>query len=261
MAVTLKSRQHIAELRKAGRLVAQTYEELRPHIVPGISTAELDRIAEEFIRSKGATPMYKGYAGTPGHGRTIYPPFPATICVAINDVICHGIPSPKEQLRDGDIVGIDIGVLLNGWVGDACVTFTVGQVTPEAQRLVDVTRECLQLGIEQARPGRRLGDVGAAIQSHAEAAGFSVVREYHGHGVGRALWEDPVVLHWGSPGTGLKLQPGMVFTIEPMINVGRPETRLMPDRWTVRTADGSLSAQFEHSLAITNGAPQLLTVP
>jgi methionyl aminopeptidase len=124
-----------------------------------------------------------------------------------------------------------------------------------------VTRECLQLGNEQARPGRRLGDIGAAIQSHAEAAGFSVVREYHGHGVGRALWEDPVVLHWGSPGTGLKLQPGMVFTIEPMINVGRPETRLMPDRWTVRTADGSLSAQFEHSLAITNGAPQLLTVP
>ena len=260
MAVTLKSRQHIGELRKAGRLVAQTYEVLRPHVVPGISTEELDRIAEAFIRSKGATPMYKGYAGTPGHGRAIHPPFPATICVAINDVICHGIPSPKERLREGDIVGIDIGVLLNGWVGDACVTFTVGQVTPEAQRLVDVTRECLQLGIEQARPGRRLGDIGAAIQSHAEAAGFSVVREYHGHGVGRALWEDPVVLHWGSPGTGLRLQPGMVFTIEPMINAGRPETRLMPDRWTVRTADGSLSAQFEHSLAITNGAPQLLTV-
>ncbi len=260
MAVTLKSRQHIAELRKAGRLVAQTYEVLHPYIVPGVSTAELDRIAEEFIRSKGATPMYKGYAGTPGHGRAIHPPFPATICVAINDVICHGIPSPKERLREGDIVGVDIGVLLNGWVGDACVTFTVGKVAPEVQRLVDVTRECLQLGIEQARPGRRLGDIGAAIQSYAEAAGFSVVREYHGHGVGRALWEDPAVLHWGNPGTGLKLQPGMVFTIEPMINAGRPETRLMPDRWTVRTADGSLSAQFEHSLAITNGVPQLLTV-
>jgi methionyl aminopeptidase len=260
MAVTLKSRQHIAELRKAGRLVAQTYEVLRPHIVPGVSTAELDRIAEEFIRSKGATPMYKGYAGTPGRGRAIHPAFPATICVAINDVICHGIPSPKERLREGDIVGVDIGVLLNGWVGDACMTFTVGEVAPETQRLVDVTRECLQLGIEQARPGQRLGDIGAAIQSHAEGAGFSVVREYHGHGVGRALWEDPVVLHWGKAGTGLKLQPGMVFTIEPMINSGRPETRLMPDRWTVRTADGSLSAQFEHSLAITNGAPELLTV-
>ncbi len=260
MAVTLKSRQHIAELRKAGRLVAQTYEVLRPYIVPGVSTAELDRIAEEFIRSKGATPMYKGYGGTPGRGRAALPPFPATICAAVNDVICHGIPSPKERLREGDIVGIDIGVLLNGWVGDACVTFPIGNVDPEVQRLVDTARECLRLGIEQARPGQRLGDIGAAIQSYAEGQGFSVVREYHGHGVGRALWEDPVVLHWGSPGTGLKLQPGMVFTIEPMINAGRPETRVMSDRWTVRTADGSRSAQFEHSLAITNGAPELLTV-
>src|ERR671926_58767 len=143
MAVTLKSRQHITELRKAGRLVAQTYEVLRPHIVPGVSTAELDRIAEEFIRSKGAIPMYKGYGGTPGRGRAAHPPFPATLCVSVNDVICHGIPSPKEHLREGDIVGIDVGVLLNGWIGDACVTFTVRNGAPEVQRLVDVARECV----------------------------------------------------------------------------------------------------------------------
>jgi methionyl aminopeptidase len=259
MAVTLKSRQHIAQLRKAGRLVAQTYEVLRPHIVPGVSTAELDRIAEEFIRGKGATPQYKGYGGIPGRGRDARPPFPATICSAVNDVICHGIPNPKEILREGDIVGVDIGVLLDGWIGDACVTFTVGAVAPQTQRLVDVSRKCLELGIAEARPGKRLGDIGAAIQRYAEGEGFSVVREYHGHGIGRALWEDPVVLHWGTPGTGLRLQPGMVFTIEPMINAGEPETRLMPDRWTVRTADGSRSAQFEHSLAITHGAPEILT--
>jgi methionyl aminopeptidase len=259
MAVTLRSRGQIAKLRNAGRLVAQTYEVLEPHVRPGVSTAELDRIAEEFIRGKGATPMYKGYGGVPGRGRNARPPFPATICAAVNDVICHGIPSPKEILCEGDIVGIDIGVLLDGWIGDACKTFPVGKVDADAQRLIDVTRRCLELGIEQARPGNRMGDIGAAIQEYAEKQGFSVVREYHGHGVGRELWEEPVVLHWGAPGTGLRLQPGLVFTIEPMINEGRPETRVMSDRWTVRTADRSRSAQFEHSLAITQGAPEILT--
>jgi len=260
MAVTLRTAKEIAQLREAGRLVAQTYEVLRPYVRPGVSTSELDRIAEEYIRGRGAKPMYKGYGGSPGRrGRPALPSFPATICSAVNDVICHGIPSDREILREGDIIGVDIGVLLNGWVGDACITFTVGQIKPEAQRLVDAARRCLEIGIEYARPGRRLGDVGAAIQEHAEREGFSVVREYHGHGVGRALWEDPVVYHWGTPGTGLRIQPGMVFTIEPMVNVGTPDTRLMPDQWTVRTADGSLSAQFEHSLAITAAGPEILT--
>ncbi|HSH81291.1 MAG TPA: type I methionyl aminopeptidase [Herpetosiphonaceae bacterium] len=262
MPLTLKSRQQIAKLRAAGQLVAATYEVLGPHIKPGVSTAELDQIAEEFIRSRGGEPIYKGYGATPARrGQPATPPFPATICVAINDVICHGIPSPKERLRDGDIVGIDIGVVLDGWIGDACVTYAIGTIDVRTARLMDVTRRCLELGIEQARPGKRIGDIGAAIQDYAEAQGFSVVREYRGHGVGRRLHDEPAVPHIGEPGTGLRLQPGMVFTIEPMINAGRPETRLMTDRWTVRTADGSRSAQFEHTLAITDGAPEILTLP
>ncbi len=258
----LKSRQQIAALREAGRLVAQTFQVLREHVVPGITTAELDRIAEEFIRKHGATPIYKGYGGVPTRrGQPGRPPFPATICASVNDVICHGIPS-KERLREGDIVGVDIGVLLDGWVGDACVTYAVGKVAQQTQLLLDVTQRCLELGIEQARPGKRLGDIGAAIQQYAEAHGFSVVREYTGHGIGRSLHEpQPTVLHYGTPGTGMPLRPGMVFTIEPMLNAGGPETRLMRDGWTVRTADGSLSAQFEHSIAITEDGPMLLTLP
>jgi methionyl aminopeptidase len=261
MAITLKSRQQIAQLRESGRLVAETYEMLREHIVPGVTTAELDRIAEEFIVSKGAAPIYKGYGAMRGRaGRVVRPAFPATICVATNDVICHGIPSPKERLRDGDIVGIDIGVLLNGWIGDACYTFTIGQPDQRTQRLVDVAKRCLELGIAQAQVGKQLGDIGAAIQQYAESQGFSVVREYTGHGVGKSLHEEPTVLHHGTPGTGIKLKSGMVFTIEPMINAGRPETRLMNDQWTVRTSDGSRSAQFEHTIAVTDNGPEILTV-
>jgi methionyl aminopeptidase len=262
MAVTLKSRQEIAQLRKAGRLVAETYEVLRPYVVPGTSTAELDHIAEDYIRSKGATPIYKGYgARPPRNGQPAIPPFPATICVAVNDVICHGIPSKKQILKEGDIIGIDIGVLLNGWVGDSCVTFAVGKLDKESQRLMDTAQKCLQLGIEQARAGNSIGDIGAAIQQYAEAQGFSTVRELVGHGVGHSLHEDPLVPHFGKAGTGLRLRPGMVFTIEPMINAGTHEIRSMPDRWTIRTADGKRSAQFEHTLAITEGEPELLTLP
>ncbi len=261
MAISLKSRREIAGLREAGRIVAETYEALRPHVAPGISTAELDRIAEEFIRGKGATPVYKGYGARPaGNGRPATPPFPATICVALNEVICHGIPSPKQVLKDGDIIGIDIGARYNGWIGDSCQTFAVGTIDKESQRLLDVTWRCLELGIEQARPNHRLGDIGAAIQGYAEGQGFSVVRELVGHGVGHNLWEEPQVPHYGRAGTGVKLQPGLVFTIEPMINVGKPGIRMLSDRWTIRTADGSRSAQFEHTLAITDGEPELLTV-
>lgn len=262
MPITLKSRQQIAQLRAAGQLVAETYAVLHEYIVPGVTTAELDRIAEEYVRSKGALPIYKGYgAMRGGRGELARPAFPATICVAVNDVICHGIPSDKERLREGDIIGIDIGVLLNGWVGDACITFPVGKVDAESQKLMDVARRCMELGIEQARAGGRLGNIGAAIQEHAQASGFSVVREWTGHGVGRSLHEEPTVLHYGKYGTGIKLKPGMVFTIEPMINVGDYTTRLMPDQWSVRTADGSRSAQFEHTIAVTDGGAEILTLP
>ncbi len=236
MAVILKSRQEIGRLREAGRVVAETYEVLRPYVVPSTSTAELDKIAEDYIRSKGATPVYKGYGARPArNGRPATPPFPASTCISVNEVICHGIPNSKQVL--------------------------VGKLDDEAQRLMDVAKRCMELGIEQARANNRLGDIGAAIQSYAEAHGFSVVRELVGHGVGHSLHEDPQVLHYGTPGTGLKMRPGMVFTVEPMINSGRAETKLLPDRWTISTLDGSLSAQFEHTLAITDGAPELLTLP
>lgn len=261
MAVILKSRQEIAHLREAGKIIAETYEVLRPYIVPGVTTAELDHIAEEYIRGKGATPVYKGYGARPGrNGQPGTPPFPASACISVNDVICHGIPSAKQKLHNGDIVGVDLGVLYKGWVGDSCVTFAVGTLDDESQQLMDTAKRCMELGIEQARPNKRLGDIGAAIQSYAEGRGFSVVRELVGHGVGHSLHEDPQVPHYGRPGTGLRLRQGMVFTIEPMINVGGPETRLQADRWTISTADGSRSAQFEHTLAITDGAPELLTL-
>lgn len=261
MAVTLKSRQQLELLREAGRLVADTFEVLRGHIRPGITTAELDAIAEEYIRSRNAEPVYKGYGGMPaGRNQPGRRPFPATICASVNDVICHGIPNSRQRLRDGDIIGIDIGVRYKGWVGDSCVTFAVGQVDDETQRLLDTTERCLLLGIAQARVGNTLGDIGAAIQRHAESQGFSVVREYTGHGIGRNLHEEPTVLHYGEPHTGRRLLAGMVFTIEPMINVGGPETRLERDGWTVRTVDGARSAQFEHAVAITDDGPLVLTL-
>lgn len=261
MTITLKTPQQISLLREAGRIVAQTYAELEPHIVPGVTTGELDRIAERFIRGKGALPMYKGYgAMNDRRGRMIRPPFPATICVAVNEVICHGIPSQRQELHEGDVVGIDIGVLYKGWIGDACRSYGVGAIDGASRRLLEAAKHSLELGIEQAQPGKHLGDIGAVIQEYAEGQGFSTVREYGGHGVGRALWEEPLVLHHGKRGTGVEIVPGMVFTIEPMINAGGPETRLLSDQWTVVTADGKRSAQFEHSMAITEQGPELLTV-
>ena len=256
MTISLKSPQEIAQLREAGRLVAEVYEVLRERVMPGVTTGDLDRVAEEFIRRKGAVPIYKGYV--PAGGRGI-PPFPGTICASVNQVICHGIPSAKQHLKEGDIIGIDIGLGLNGWCGDACVTFPVGNIDRESQRLLDATKRSLDLAIEQARAGNRLGDIGYAIQHHVESQGFSVVKEYTGHGVGRELHEGPTVLHHGQRGTGMKLRAGMVFTIEPMVNMGRAETRVLGDHWTVVTADGSRSAQFEHSLAITENGTEILT--
>lgn len=250
MAIVLRSRQQIEKLRTAGRLVYETFELLRPHVVPGVQTVELDRIAEKFVRSRGAKPAYKGYKG-----------FPATLCISPNNVICHGFPS-KQPLKEGDIVGIDMGVLLDGWYGDACITLPVGKVEPHVQKLLEVTQECMWRGIRAARGNAFMGDIGAAIQEYAEANGFSVVREYTGHGVGTKLHDDPSVPHFGKRRSGLRLRKGMTFTIEPMINAGHAETMLdKGDGWTVRTADGSLSAQFEHTIAITDGDPDVLTLP
>jgi len=257
MAIELKSPEQVAIMREAGRIVAEVYEVLRPHVMSGVTTLDLDRMAEEYIRKRGAIPLYKGYVPSGGQG---IPPFPGTICASVNEVICHGIPSSKLRLKEGDIIGVDIGVQFRGWCGDSCVTYGVGQVDPVSQRLMDVTRRSLELAIEQAQPDSHLGDIGYAIQSYVEAQGFSVVHEYTGHGLGRNLHEAPTVLHHGQRGKGLKLRSGMVFTIEPMVNAGRPETRLMSDRWGVRTADGSRSAQYEHSLVVTDSGPQILTV-
>jgi methionyl aminopeptidase len=259
MAILLKSPDQIARLREAGRLVAETYEELRPHVKPGVSTGELDSIAEKFIRGHGALPIYKGYGALANRGRLIRPAFPATICVAINDVICHGIPSTHQVLQEGDIIGIDIGVIYRGWVGDSCVTFAVGQPDAKTERLLSATQHSLDLGIAAAQPGARIGDIGAAIQKYADGEGYGVVREYGGHGVGRSLHEDPFVAHVGRAGMGPEIRPGMVFTIEPMLNEGTADTKLNEDGWTVRTADGARSSQFEHTIAITDNGPQILT--
>jgi len=260
MGVILKSPQHIARLRDAGKLVAETYEVLRERIVPGVSTAELDRVAEEFITRHGAKPVYKGYNALPtDKDRPARRAFPASICVAVNDVICHGIPSMRERLQDGDIIGIDIGVILNGWVGDSCATFVVGNVDARARGLLAATEESLRLGIAECYPGKHLGDIGAAIQGHAEGLGYAVVADYVGHGVGRMLHEGPNVPHLGERGTGEEIRKGMVFTIEPMLNLGGAGTRLQANGWTVVTADGSRSAQFEHQIAITDDGPRVLT--
>ena len=257
MPVVLKNRQQIAKLRAAGQLVAETLELVQQRIRPGITTAELDQLAELHIRENGGVPTYKGYRGS----RSTMPPFPGTICASLNEEICHGIPSAR-RLEAGDIIGVDIGARLDGWCGDICATYAVGALDGASQRLLEVAREALERGIAECIPGRHLGDIGAAIQEYVEGEGFSVVREWTGHGIGQKPHEDaPVVLHHGRPGTGLRLRPGMVFTIEPMVNAGRPETRLLSDGWTVVTADGARSAQFEHTVAITDTGVEILSLP
>lgn len=250
--VALKSAREIEAMRRAGALVAETFRVLDPFVEPGATLAELDRIAEEHIRRAGATPAYLGYG--PKNN-----PFPATICASVNEVICHGIPGPRE-LQEGDIIGVDIGVLMNGVYGDACYTYTVGQVAPQVQALVETTRQCLAAGLEVVRPGNRTGDIGHAIQTLAESRGFGVVKEYTGHGIGKRLHEEPTIYHHGARYTGLKLQPGMVFTVEPMINLGTPDTRLLSDGWTVITGDKQPSAQFEHTVVVTEKGHEILTL-
>ncbi len=256
MAISIKSAADIEGMRVAGRLAAEVLEMIAGHVVPGVSTAELDRICHDHIvERQRAIPANVGYGGAPGRI-----PFPATICTSVNNVICHGIPSPSKILREGDILNIDVTVIKDGWHGDTSRMFIVGEGSVLARRLVEATREAMYRGIRAVRPGATLGDVGHAIQSHAETHRFSVVREYCGHGIGRIYHEDPQVLHYGQPGTGLRLEPGMTFTIEPMINAGKRHTRLLPDGWTVVTNDRSLSAQWEHTVAVTESGVEVLTL-
>lgn len=251
--VVLKSRSEIDAMRRAGELVARTFEVLRPHVRAGVRLSELDRIAARYIRSEGGRSPYRGYRPSPG-----VPPFPGSICTSVNEHIVHGIPG-ASKLRDGDIVGIDIGARLDGWIGDACYTYPVGDVPEEARRLMAVTRECLEAGLAEVRPGRHFGDAGAAIQELAESHGYGVVRELGGHGVGRELHEAPQIDHFGRRGHGMRFREGMTITLEPMINAGSPGIRHLADGWTIATADGSLSAQYEHTIAVTASGYEILT--
>lgn len=253
MPLMLRNSAQIARMRASGRLVAQTHAMLREYVVPGAVVLDLDTLVEDYLREHNATPSFKGYRGK---GSTI---FPASICASLNDVICHGIPD-RTKLRDGDIIAIDIGAFLDGWHGDSCVTYAVGQIDPTSQKLLRVTEEAMWRGIAQARAGNTLGDIGAAIQEYVEHEGFSVVREYTGHGIGRKMHEEPTVLHYGEWGKGMRLRAGTVLTVEPMVNVGKPDTKQLNDGWTVKTTDGKRSAQFEHQLAITDGDPEILTL-
>lgn len=251
--VTLRSEREIAGLRRAGDLVARVLGALCPRVRPGVRLDGIDRFVEDFLLAEGAESPYKGYQPSPS-----VPPFPGTVCASVNEQIVHGIPGPRI-LRDGDVVGVDVGAVLGGWVGDACYTYPVGDASEGAQRLLDATRECLEAGVAEVGPGKRLGDVGAAIGEVADRHGYGVVRELGGHGVGRKLHEEPHVNHFGRRGRGLRLREGMVFTIEPMLNAGTPEIRFLDDGWTVVTADGALSAQYEHTVAVTATGCEVLT--
>ena len=247
--VIVKSAGEQAAMRIAGRLAADVLDMIAPHVVPGVSTEELDRICHEYIVGvQQAVPAPLGYRG-----------FPKSICTSVNHVVCHGIPGDR-RLKQGDIVNLDVTVIKGGFHGDSSRMYLVGRVPPHVQRLVDVTREAMWTGIHAVRPGARLGDVGAVIQQFVESNHYSVVREYCGHGIGRGFHENPQVLHYGTPGMGLALLPGMTITIEPMVNAGRRDVRLLPDGWTVVTRDHSLSAQWEHTILVTDTGHEVLTL-
>ncbi len=248
MSVTIKTPQEIEKMRVAGRLAAEVLRMIRPHVQPGITTGELDRICHDFIvNEQKAIPAPLNYKG-----------YPKSICTSVNHQVCHGIPGDKK-LKKGDIVNIDVTVIKDEFHGDTSRMYFVGEPSIQAKRLVEVTRECMLKGIAMVKPGTHLGDIGHAIQKHAETNGFSVVREYCGHGIGRVFHEDPQVLHYGQPDTGMPLEAGMTFTIEPMINAGRKEVKLLPDNWTVVTRDHSLSAQWEHTILVTPSGYEILT--
>ena len=248
-----KGPDDLAKMRRAGRVVAETLAIIREQLRPGMTTGELDAVAEREIRKRGAIPSFKGYGG--GGSR---PPFPGTICTSLNDEIVHGIPGGR-RIEQGDVVKIDCGAIVEGFHGDSAITVPVGDPDPTVAKLIEATERALWAGIGEVRIGNRIGDVGSAVQTIAECAGFSVVREYVGHGIGRSLHEDPPVPNHGKQGKGLPLEEGLVLAIEPMVNIGSFETKLLADEWTVVTADGSLSAHFEHTVAVTPEGPEVLT--
>lgn len=252
----LKNEKAIGRMRVAGRMVAECFQLLGENIRPGANLHALDKLVEQYIAVQGAEPLYKGYTGSQNN----HPPFPGVICASVNNEICHGLPNDRF-LKEGDIVAIDIGLRHKGFCGDACYTFPVGKISARAQRLLDITQECLRRGIEAAQNGKFLNDIGRAIHAYADSQGVSVVREWGGHGIGRALHESPSVSHVRQSQHGPRLRPGMTFTIEPMINEGGHDWILLNDGWTVVTADGKLSAQFEHTIAITKNGPEILTLP
>lgn len=246
--IVLKTSRELSVMRKAGQISQKALRLAGKAVEPGVSTWEIDKLARQYIESMGATPSFLNYDG-----------FPASTCISVNDVVVHGIPSKSTILKKGDIVGIDVGAYFEGFHGDNAWTFPCGEISSEAQGLLDATREALFQGIEQARPGNRLGDIGHAVQAYVEARNYSVVREFVGHGVGAKMHEDPSVPNYGTPGRGVRLLPGMVIAIEPMINMGGCAVKILPDGWTTVTKDGSLSAHFEHTVAITPDGPVLLT--
>ncbi len=248
--ITRKSREQIALMRRAGKVVAEMHEVCIRAAKPGATTLDVDRVAREVIERRGARSNFLGYHG-----------FPAVVCTSPNDVIVHGIPSDTVVLEEGDILSIDCGAIIEGWHADAAVTVPVGEIDDESKRLIQVTRSSLEAAIDQVVEGKQLGDLGAAVEGKAEAAGFTVVREYVGHGIGTAMHEDPQIPNYGPPGKGMRLKAGHVLAIEPMVNAGGPETEVLDDGWTVITRDGRRSAHFEHTIAVTDHGPEVLTLP
>jgi methionyl aminopeptidase len=248
---TVKRPVEIAKMRGAGRILAGILEVLRAELRPGVTTGHLDEIAERMIRDAGAIPSFKGYGTNP--------PFPGSICASVNDEVVHGIPSPTRRLADGDLVSIDIGCILDGWHADCARTWTIGRVPREVTELVDATRRGMEAGIAAAQPGNRIGDIGHAIETMAHRHGYGIVRPFVGHGIGQSMHEEPQVPNYGRAGTGLLIEPGMCFAIEPMYNLGGDEVFVEDDGWTVRTSDGALSAHFENTIAVTESGPDVLT--
>ena len=248
--IVLKTSRELAIMREAGRISAMALKVAGEAVEPGVSTWEIDRVARKYIESQGAVPRFLGYGG-----------FPASACISVNNVVIHGIPSKRQIVKAGDIVSIDIGAMFEGFNGDNAYTFPCGDIAPQAQRLLDATRESLYEGIKQAKAGNRLGDIGSTVQRYVEARGYSVVRDFVGHGVGAKLHEDPSVPNYGTPGRGVRLLPGMTIAIEPMVNQGVHTVETLSDNWSVVTSDGKLSAHFEHTIAITPDGPVILTLP
>ena len=246
--IELKSTRELGLMRRGGHILADVVDRLRSTVKPGMSTLEIDEDIENFITARGAKPAFKGYRG-----------FPATVCISINEEVVHGIPSAHRHIKEGDIVGLDLGCIVEGYYADCAFTLAIGDVPPKVQQLLDVTRESLDQAIQECRPGRRLSDVSHAVQTHVERHGLSVVRAFVGHGIGRALHEDPQVPNFGDPGRGPQLRPGMVLAIEPMVTMGSWEVKVLDDGWTAVTRDGSLAAHFEHTIAVTDAEPEVLT--